>query len=578
MAITEEPLILNLRVEKPSGTSRFKTQPKYIDDWYDNLPRAHLGEFSRAVYSALLETNQAMVPNKERFYFLQKVTTFIDEIIHVFQEKYVDVSAPLSVRNIQLVKLIREILTELTTGYKIIISINHAQNSLFSSSSLLIDSIYYSLLHMHQALTNEYLVYTAAPPLLWEELHALYYFSRVHNLNKKTVNLACTRTRKEDRCTIESIYLQTLLLALANPYQLSQGGTLSIKKSLKYWVPFCKLYKPHKDTKPEGLFAVDLKKDDPPCFHGQLELDSEYFLMLDTSLLTKEIRELLLSPSGQAGDSLVSELQQSIQFMPKTTLKRLLLSWGLLSKRQYPRHKTSHTVDVVIGLTSVHHYISDLSNESKSWQRPVQFESKLKASSYVDDNWNNQWDFGPRVQATVIKNKATNLMESTELTAVSSSQAHHYRLNTVNESAGGYCLFWELEGDSPLNVDDLLCVIESTDKPQNYTLCVIRWMRKKDDVIIIGSEVLTPTAEAIRIKLAQKGIRKEDFSYALLLPEIDALNRPKTIITSSFFHKGRKVLLHQGNSQKHIQLSRLMQSNKRFKQFQYETIKPNKEK
>jgi len=573
VATTEAPLILNLPVQKPGGTSRFKTQPKYIDDWYDNLPRAHLGEFSRAIYSALLETNQSMVPNKERFYFLQKITKFTDEIIHVFQEKYVDISVPLAARNIQLVKLIREILTELTIGYKIIISISHSRKDFFINQSLLIDSIYYSLLHMHQILTNEYLVYTAAPPLLWQELHALYSFSRAHNLNEKTVSLS--RTSKEDRCTIESIYLQTLLLALANPYQLSQGETLSIKKSLKYWVPFCRLYKPQNDTKLERLFAVDLKKDTPPCFHGQLEFDNKYFLMLDTSLLTKEIRELLLSPTGQASDLLISELQKSILSMSNTTLKRLLLSWGLLSKRQYPRHKTSRAVDVAIGLTSIHHYIAGVSNESENWQRSVQFESKLKTPNYVDDKWNNLWEFGPRVQATVMKNKNTNL---TAPMVIPPSQVHYYRLNTVNESAGGYCLFWEQEGDSPLNVDDLLCVIESPDKPQNYIICVIRWMRKKDDVIIIGSEVLTPTAKAVRIKLAQKDGRTEDFSCALLLPAIRAVNRPETIITSSFFHKGHTILLHQGNRQKHIQLSRLMQSNKRFKQFQYETIKPNKKK
>lgn len=574
MVTIEEPLTLNVSIQKPGGESRFKTQPKYIDEWYDNLPRAHLGEFSRAIRHALLETNRTIVPNKERFYFLQTITQFIDEIINLFQGKYVGISASLSSRNIQLVKLIREILKELTIGYKIIVSAVHNQRGLFTNQYLLIDSIYYSLLHMHQTLTNEYLIYTAAPPLLWKELHVLYCFSRIHNLNDYAVSYP-HRGKNKSR-TIDNIYLQTLLLALANPYQLSQEDTLHIKKSLKYWVPFCRLYKPETNGKPVGLFAVDLKKDDPPCFHGQLDLDSEHFLMLDTSLLTKEIREILLSPTEKAGNSLVTELQDSISSMSKTTLKRLLLSWGLLSKRQYPRHKTSHTVDVLIGLTSIHHYITDLANENKSWQRPARFVSKLKTPDHVDDKQNNPWDFGLRVQAAVINDKSTKAELSEVATA--SSRLPHYRLNTVNESAGGYCLLWEQEGDTPLNVGDLICVVESSDKPQNYTICVIRWMRKKDAVIIVGSEVLTPEAKAVRIQLAPKNNHTKDFSYALLLPALKAINRPDTLITSSFFRKENKVLLHQGNSQKHIHLSRLMQSNKRFKQFQYETIKPNKER
>jgi len=571
MATIEEPLTLNIPIQKPGGESRFKTQPKYIDAWYDNLPRAHLGEFSRAIRHALLETNRTIIPNKERFYFLQKITKFIDEIINLFQGKYVGISAPLSSRNIQLVKLIREILTELTIGYKIIVSISHKQRSLFTKQHLLIDSIYYSLLHMHQTLTNEYLVYTAAPPLLWKELHTLYYFSRIHNLNDEVVS--SHHFGKSKSRTIENVYLQTLLLALANPYQLSQEDTLSIKKSLKYWVPFCRLYEASTDINSRGLFSVDFKKDDPPHFYGQLDFDNEHSMMLDTSLLTKEIRELLLSPGGQTNDSLVSELQDSIRSMSKTTLKRLLLSWGLLSKRQYPRHKTSRVVDVAIGLTSIHHYIADLANENENWQRPAHFVSKLKTPDYVDDKQNSMWDFGQRVKDTAIKNKST-----TPALPAAASTSDYYRINTVNESAGGYCLLWEQEGDSPLNVDDLLCVIESSSNSQNYTICVIRWMRKKDAVIIIGSEVLTPEAKVVRIKLAQKNNHAEDFSYALLLPAIKAINRPETIITSSFFYKDNQVLLHQGNSQKHLQLSRLMQSNKRFKQFQYETIKPNKEK
>ncbi|NOY70898.1 MAG: hypothetical protein GXP14_00740 [Gammaproteobacteria bacterium] len=572
MATTGKPLMLNVpEQKKPAKTTHFNTQAKHIDEWYNDLPRAHIGELSRHIYHALRETNGTLIPNQERFYFLQKITPAIEEIIASLQGKYTHVSATLSMKNIKVAHLAREILTELTTGYKIIIDLIHNHGGLFTSKSLLLPSIYHTLLHMHQILTNEYLVYTSAPPLLWLELHTLYSFARTHNLNTGVVTTR--HLRKDKTKTIDNIYLQTLLLALANPYQLSQEDTLNIQHSLKYWAPFCKLSESHADTQASGLFAVNPYKDDPPRFHSQLDLENEPCLILDTSLLIKKIRESSLLSTNQAGHLHVGEQEEATRALSKTTLKRLLLSWELLSKRQFPRHKKSSSVEVTIGLSSIHRYISNFSNENDNWQRPAVFSAKEKTPDPLHGQKNTLWDFGQRVQATATINDDL----SPDLPDTTCTPAHRYLLKKIDESAGGYCLLWEQKEHAPLNVDDLLCVVESPDQPQNYTLCIIRWMKKEDAIVIMGAEVLTPTAEAVRIKLKQESKQTEDFSYALILPTIKAINRPETIMTSSFFHTGNTVLLHQNNGETLIQLSRLIQSNKWFKQFQYTTTSLNKE-
>jgi hypothetical protein len=76
-------------------------------------------------------------------------------------------------------------------------------------------------------LINSYLSYSPVPPKTWLDAHAIYAFARERGLHQNAI------AHDQPEMTPERVYLQALLLALANPYGFLPGQLNTVVRYLQ---------------------------------------------------------------------------------------------------------------------------------------------------------------------------------------------------------------------------------------------------------------------------------------------------------------------------------------------------------
>ncbi|MCH1550529.1 MAG: GTPase, partial [Pseudomonadales bacterium] len=116
----------------------------------------------------------------------------------------------------------------------------------------------------------------------------------------------------------------------------------------------------------------------------------------------------------------------------------------------------------------------------------------------------------------------------------------------LNTSPSGYK--FEFNGSLPIhaNVGEIIGVRE--ENAARWSVAVIRWLRQLDAVISVGVELLSPRAIPVAVRAIQKKGGPTDYTRGLLLPKIDALKQPATLITPClpFFERQKINIQRQG--------------------------------
>jgi hypothetical protein len=552
----------------PSGPS-FNADPRKVEHWLDSLPKAHIGETSRLVYNAIVELNHLELSTQHRHEVLELFSQTIDYVVSSLKKYYVGQSFPLSQKKYKIAKLARELLTEYATGYKIVIETLLGQGLAGATDHNLLTASICRTLQYHRAiLLNAYLIYSASPENLWAETHKLYRYSYTSDIHLTPVE---STIFTEQQHTIDSLYKEILLLALVNPYQLAQEEIEKIAQTLPFWTPYCTLTNLEDPDHPPGLFAVNLELDEPPAYFAYCSTNPYDCLILDTTELAAQLRELLtITDSGGRPEHFAPALRA----MSISTLKRVLMSWGLLSKRNFRRRGKSSEVLITLGLTATHRFVRQMQVAGGHGNGNDQYHPDYHSEPVIGADgsglYPDIWDFDDEHDTRMgIASRTKNRSDASQ-TAQLLKDAQQF--NITNESAGGYCLLWQQSEFDSLKVGDLVCIHHSRAVDGDYNICVIRWMKSINHVMVLGVEVLSPYAEAVGAKLADESNKASDYFGSLLLPQIHAVKRPVTLITPTLFRTGDVLRLKTHAGEQTIRLTQLQQTTKTFKQFQFVNV------
>lgn len=570
-------------------------KPKEAERWIADLPVGHIGETARLIYKAIAEINRIPLPAQQRFKVMELFRKPFAFVSNALQKHYIGQAFPLSPKNQKIAELTRELQWEFAIGYKIIIEARLSNKSKVDNKTL-VTSIHRAMFYLGESLYKSYLIYLPANEQAWLELHHLYLFSEHNNLISDKIKDPLNPDMAAN--TVNLLYQHIILLSLANPYRLPQPEIIKVYEALDKWVKYSHLNMLDDPQNPTGLFSIDLEHNKPPTYYNapQHESDSTFIRIVDTSELTRLIRE-------QMGDTENPIAPVQIALDPKhiatETLKRLVLAWGAVPKRNFSRKGKKERISVTLGLSATHYFIQKQYDSKLNSEDPFSdegfldqdftFSEKADFDNNTDDlkqlersTQPDVWDIAQN--PNLRSNQKLDIPAFTNVDERSGENplvhtAHEvyssYECLLINESAGGYCISWENSVSTKTVVGSLIGLktmdISSDDE---WSIGVIRWIKStEDNQMYIGIELLSPSGQSIASKNISHKRKTSDFSRSLLLPELRNVKQPQTLITQSLYQVGDKLELDIHGQSIKVKLTKLLENTSAFSQFQFSIIR-----
>lgn len=557
------------RLESPR-----QTHPIKVKAWLDGLPLENSGETTRLVYQELATLNRSTIPVQQRLQILESFRGPVQHVTTELKKHYLGVPLPLTEINLKAAHLSRALHMEMANGYKIIIDnllINNA------TASMLLIHLHRAISYLNRVILTSYQMYAACPPTVWHDIHQLYRYAEQKKLhdspiqdNENSVN--CYRS-------ISSIYKQCLLLALTNPYQLSQEGITDIYTALSGdWPLYSGLAVAADPKSVAGAFIVNLTRDEPPsalAYSKDCQIDA--CRALDTTDLVDYLHQL---SSGK-----VEHLITPVSTLSLGLSRWLISAWGIVSRRTFPRLRKTGTFTLSIGLQAAYHCAE---KKIQAPAKPAKINAVKSLRLLTNPSYNVPGKISTarinNVRGDYFKRKFTSENVSHKNLAVlfpgNEIPLSTYTCTVINESTGGVGLVWKGDQQNKFSPGELVSINVANDQDSaEWELAVIRWTKNSTpEVLEFGIQMLAPTTEAVLIRSLIAERNGEAPIPALLLPEVKDDNQSISLITpANAFPIGAEVIISMSCGTRHALLTETLENTAGFTQFRFMPVQTTDE-
>jgi hypothetical protein len=567
---------LKIPEQSPPRGNAFYLNEKETAEWIDGLPLANIGETARRLYQALQEFNQSAVAPAKRLAATERFRQPIDYVVDSLNKHYLDVGFPLSDKAHKIAELNRELHAGLATSYKSAISDIILANQEKTEQTALSLALHRAIHHLSVTILLSVLIYDSVPKRNWLELHILYRLARGYNLEALQVKDPLESRRIES--SIDQIYRRILLFCLASPYKFRQRDNIQIYEALLDWVEYSRLSSLDETVSEQTIFVAQ-NLDIPPC-HGIWNSHNATgrLISLDVGELIRKLREQIENQS-------VTDQLPGAASLDKNLLRELIRLWSSEQKRAFMRTNLNFELRVAVGIGNIHQLLQQ-SEEPKSEGPAASVKDLHKGPPILDKDFgilsrftlaplerqnspeirrNDFEEFGPNSRDRDDFAPLTSIWEDQY---VGQRRAYTFVFQTLNESAGGYCLNWNGERIPKVLVGELIG-IQSSLASRQFGIGLIRWMKSHlNQGLQVGVQMIAPSATAVTARQNKaSGLQPQN---CLLLPEMDTSGQPTSLICPSLpFKVGDLLTLDDQGRKREIKLTRLLESSGAISQFQF---------
>ena len=541
---------------KPTGNS-FDTKPDVIKVWVDELPLINPGKSRALLNDALIQINSLNIPTKNRLETLELLAASVMCVTEAMKKVFLAKPIPLKGNNLLLATQTVALCNQMATGYRILAD-DLGRND--RQTSRLTVAIHRSLRYLSEVLLTNYQLYIQYPEGLWKTINSLYALAEQHDITAQAIT--DTTLPSPSRSTISTVYKQILLLSLACPYRLRKKEIHFVYNALLNWADTSQLHCMD-ESRPHGLFAINLNTDNPPSYLALNEraTPNSHWRILDTTSMSDRIRDIL--------DKQPDNANRYTGIGNTDILQRLMLAWGVMPKRRFARHSRSAKVGLVVGLNAIHQRVTEPETEINSKNETIEDQHYLQDPTFeavTTVKTNRLADGGRRIVTSGNKQARERPVErQTEIPNIEAWKM-------VNISAGGYCLLWDSVDPSSAQVGELVAIIEQDNlNGDTWHLGVVRWMKCSDKYgLELGTEMLSPSAQAVWAYLDETGVRSRSKMQGILLPEIKALKQQASLLLPTLpFQAGCLATLQTADTLENIKLTRQLENTGSFAQYHF---------
>jgi hypothetical protein len=421
-----------------------------------------------------------------------------------------------------MTSLLREMLVELSYGYKIVLL--GLANKRFGGKNQIPLVIQRALSALVQIQYNSYLSYSPIPSGIWSEINVLFHLALEQKCQDDVI--------ADGKTPISSanLYKQALLFSLANPYHLMPGEALRVMDYLERFANLAQLLALASTTSQAGIFLVRLEGDSPPkaiTKHASMT-DARTDILLNSLELARILHQQIAKLEAHTPPKLLGLPETAKEPHYLDLLKRLIKYWGITPKRVFNRSQKRDSMEVCIGLRALHQFL----NNGAPYPMP---------------------DTGDETVTPASRSQPVFASTSWQL---------------LNESAGGVSLSKHLDTQAQVRVGELIGIRPKGDLPWN--LSVVRWVHSDHgNHLELGAQMLAPGARpgALRPTIATANAT---YQPVLLVPEIPALKQPPTVIAPrGLFSEMREYYLEQDSQVRTVRATRILEQTSSYERFEY---------
>jgi len=512
------PLSLKLPELDSNPILLAETRPNKINAFIEDLPYSDPISAASDLVEELQVINSQVVAFSNRVNALEIYRQAAVQIHADLLPHYSNSSLPISKNDMAFSNAAEQMWQELAYGYKA--ALIDLQNKIINlniekSTALIVQRAIYAL---KEILFIKLLTYRTPPSTLWAEMHQLYFCALQQDAEHLVVSEVLPKATES---TANKIYIQALLLSLANTHRLSN---LDIVKTDAYLTSLSD----EADLKgvgfvdsANGVFLVELDSDKPPTSYAKRKAtpELETDLLLVTVKLARRIhthikllREGVVPNDGSLPNNAVIERYEDL-------LSHLITYFGKSPLRAFTRIKQTDGMELGININDAHHFIPKIGHDFK--------ELVVQSASIKPSRW-----------------------------------------QVLNSSAGGFALRKFNSSQVAMYIGDIAAIKNNTSL--TWEVGVVRWANINElNQLDAGFELISPLAKSIYLKKQKSTIRTK----AILLPKLNTLKQISSIIVPrDEYGVDTPLTLFDESESSEIKLTKLVERTVSFERYQYELI------
>ena len=536
-------------------------KPKKFRQWLNGLPSGNVHKSSQIVLQQLKILNQSRYPYSERSQLLDALRPTIRQLLLSLKQPLHRAELPLSDDYSLIAKLIQDLLSEITHGYKLITNDLMEKSSLKENDELLLrESIYLSIQYLARSIVESYLVYTAPQNDVWRELHQLYRYAEYEKIQNDAIDDPYPDYTLPIQYTIDLAYKRIVLLSLSAPYHLMQNEAEDIYYLVSAWTSVCEIQELEK-SHISNQYGVDFATDMSPRFiqdnlewepvDGRVINISEVKTRL-TNHTNKILRINVESDDEFSDDDTPRSLKERQQ---RDMLLRLTDAWHSKLTRGTHREDRGAKLRMALGLNACHFYSSN-----KAAFTPEMDELRLVSST-------------ENKQASVFANIYREALHKDRIHEnsvypMSPWQQHNISHTGIAISCGDSC------NNMNIRVGEVVSYLFESKTGLRWKIGIIRWVHiNSDNNVDMGIMNLAHSAVPIAIK-AVKGLGKgTDYFRSLLVPKQVSIRQLRSVIVPSMLYDiGTVLSVNMKTKLFYIKLTKLIISTGNIAMFEFEAL------
>lgn len=517
------------------------TRPNKVKAFIESLPAANPLESGKLLLEELETLNRQKVASQVRVKALELYRPVIFNLQKILDSHYCNERIPLSAKSKTYADLIKSLHTALANGYKLAkLEGNSSRFSLNRSnhSALIVQRHIESLRNIAFIC---YQCYVSTPLDIWSEFNQLFSYALEQGIENISLPI-----NKDQQSTIALTFKQALLMQLATPQNLSH---VDIKLTAQYIFKNAHLteLKPIREVElneqKASKFIVPLSTELPPTAlreRSDLNYDQANYILITQNIVEK-IRHNVQTTLAKTPNN-TALFENTLSDAKHLGLLRYLFKhWGSFPKRIYTRIKKLDTVEVNIGISSIHYFL----NQSTA---PAQNNIDMPETLFGDSAF------------TVDAFDGAN-----QHTTVNDASPQNSRWISFNVSANGAALRKPNDVDENVRVGDLISIREPGKK--TWSLAVIKWVMLKDQQKLdIGIQLIAPKANA---KNARQ-LKQSHFEKILLLSGVPTLQQSASIVApTGIYQPSNQLELVENNQSTKIVITKRIERTSSYERFSF---------
>jgi hypothetical protein len=507
MALTLSLPVLDARPANPPETRAARVQ-----SWLDDALKRDSVEAAGVIGDALAATNRVALSGTRRLELAEKYYATALALWPSLERQFTRASHPLSGDALNAAKTALTLSTELAIAYKHLLAHEAERRILLTGNRLLVALIRRCLQCTARILLNSYMSYSPVPARTWHDAHAIFMLAHQRNLHQTAI------AGDNPEATPERLYVQALLVALANPYGFLPGQLSQVVQYLQehsHWARITDVAPVHRLAK--AVAVVPVGHDFPPFSAnkgGNAEGSKLFLLTYDLAFHIQE--QLRVLEAGGPAPAGVSK-DEGARTEHIALLRRLLRQWAIPPARQFNRLSSRARVVMCAGFPGV-------------------------------------WQYSRGAHAEVASMPAG-------LPTMNACQV-------LNHTPAGYALRQTDAGHAPLRIGDLIALrVEGRNVLQ---VAMVRWFRNtlRGTGLEFGCELLTDNPQAA-------AARPDDAAAAPLLAavvlpgDVRQNSPPMVLVPAKSFELEQAISLRRGEQTETAVLTKLVEQGPGFELYEY---------